>query len=544
MSLRNVLLLFVIAATGATALVAVWVTNSYVADELTSQALAKLDGLSANARNRIQESNEHLADSVRLIASRTRLRVMLSEWQTSADPASEATILRILDDARDSVDQLLGIAIYGLDGDLVVTTGAAPVRREAFEIDDVALDLRREQGALLLDAWTPLWLEGERVGALATVWDGSYITNLTSDYAGLGESGEWLFAVRGDNGDAVFAVPLKYDPDAALRRVVPRDRVDVPITQALLGNEILMVDAPDYREVPVFAATRYIPAQNWGLVVKIDSSEVLEVVDRASAFLLALGGVLIAVSGLGGFLIAQAIARPVERLTGLTREIRDGDLTVRAPEEGWTEARELSQSFNAMADEMQSLMDNLNHHVRERTQELQAAHDELKRLAITDALTGLHNRRHLTDKLLEEVAVAGRYKVGLSVILLDLDHFKKVNDTYGHEAGDCVLRAVATCLRAAVRGTDTVGRFGGEEFCLILSHTELPDAMLLAERVRKAIANLESATPAGPLSVTCSLGLAAYREGLETPDAILAAADEALYAAKHGGRNQWIAAES
>lgn len=120
---------------------------------------------------------------------------------------------------------------------------------------------------------------------------------MVNDHSGLGTTGEWLFAVRDENGDALFAVPLKYDRKAAFNRKVSKERFDVPITQALLGNEIIMDMAPDYLEKPVLASTRYIPSVDWGLVAKINESEISSIVSNTYHLHLKLG-VLILLSAL------------------------------------------------------------------------------------------------------------------------------------------------------------------------------------------------------------------------------------------------------
>ena len=161
--------------------------------------------------------------------------------------------------------------------------------------------------------------------------------------------------------------------------------------------------------------------------------------------------------------------------------------------------------------------------------------EDTRRLATTDALTGLANRRRTTERLQEEMRRAARHGVPLSVLLCDIDRFKSVNDTYGHNAGDEVLRAVATALGCTLREVDMVGRWGGEEFLTILPDTGLAGAAVAAERVRAAIEALP-AFEDGPASVTTSVGVAAYVRGIGL-EAFVERADKALYEAKESGRN-------
>jgi diguanylate cyclase (GGDEF)-like protein len=164
--------------------------------------------------------------------------------------------------------------------------------------------------------------------------------------------------------------------------------------------------------------------------------------------------------------------------------------------------------------------------------------EELRVQSVTDGLTGLFNRRHLFTLAEREFQRARRFGRSLSAIMLDIDHFKKVNDTHGHAAGDQVITDVARRLRAAVRNIDIVGRYGGEEFVLVLPETELAGAGLLAERLRKSIAAAPVKTLAGPLPVTVSMGVATSAANVGDINALINNADTALYAAKQAGRNR------
>ena len=167
---------------------------------------------------------------------------------------------------------------------------------------------------------------------------------------------------------------------------------------------------------------------------------------------------------------------------------------------------------------------------------------ELAAQARTDALTGLANRRHATETLVVEIERARRYNRPLGIVLFDLDHFKHVNDEYGHEAGDAVLRTFGDVLRASARGTDVVARWGGEEFLAILHEATLEATIAFAERVRTALA---ATTPLAPFAegeaqtVTVSAGVTTLSEAdAADADALVRRADEALYAAKGSGRDR------
>ena len=157
-----------------------------------------------------------------------------------------------------------------------------------------------------------------------------------------------------------------------------------------------------------------------------------------------------------------------------------------------------------------------------------------------DALTGLYNRRYLDERLAAEVSYAHRHKEMLGFLMFDLDHFKSVNDTYGHPVGDAVLQAVGTRLLALVRAEDVVARYGGEEIALLVRGVASEGLVTLAERVRRAVSELLVAFDGGSVKVTVSVGVANLGECDEhaTGDLLVALADERLYRAKAGGRNR------
>jgi len=160
--------------------------------------------------------------------------------------------------------------------------------------------------------------------------------------------------------------------------------------------------------------------------------------------------------------------------------------------------------------------------------------EAMERLALTDHLTEIANRRQLDEVVLQEISQVQRYEQALSGIMFDLDHFKQVNDTYGHDIGDYVLKEVVRTARPLLRPADLIGRWGGEEFFIIARHTNIANARILAERLRQAIAAHEFKWIG---SITASFGVAEYYAG-EKVDDWLKRTDTALYQAKHEGRNK------
>ena len=163
---------------------------------------------------------------------------------------------------------------------------------------------------------------------------------------------------------------------------------------------------------------------------------------------------------------------------------------------------------------------------------------ELEKLAATDYLTGLHNRRYFMQRGMDEFKRAIRNNHPLALLMLDIDEFKKVNDTYGHEVGDTTLHQFGVTLKAVLREIDILGRLGGEEFAVLLPNTSLEDAFVLAERIRQTIANTTFEELREALSITTSIGVTALYKNMTGIDDMLRNADTAMYQAKNGGRNR------
>jgi diguanylate cyclase (GGDEF)-like protein len=166
--------------------------------------------------------------------------------------------------------------------------------------------------------------------------------------------------------------------------------------------------------------------------------------------------------------------------------------------------------------------------------------EQLRVLSITDPLTGLHNRRYITQRIMEEFHESKRYGRDLSIMIIDIDNFKSINDTYGHPAGDEVLRQLAGILEGERRKSDVVGRYGGEEFVIIMPHTKKQEAAVMAERLRKKIKAYAFNTGSEKSSLTISIGVSSLTENIYDMDDLLKIADKALYQAKGQGKNKVV----
>jgi diguanylate cyclase (GGDEF)-like protein len=170
--------------------------------------------------------------------------------------------------------------------------------------------------------------------------------------------------------------------------------------------------------------------------------------------------------------------------------------------------------------------------------ELEQKNEELERLAVTDSLTGMYNHKYIIDRLSQEVAKAKRYQIELSIVMFDIDHFKNINDTYGHQVGDDVLFKVTSTIKSRIRETDIAGRFGEEEFLVILPNINLDNSCIVAEKIRACIQDLK--WKHDKLQVTISGGVAGFSG--ENMTELIKKADINLYKAKEGGRNNIVCA--
>jgi diguanylate cyclase (GGDEF)-like protein len=240
------------------------------------------------------------------------------------------------------------------------------------------------------------------------------------------------------------------------------------------------------------------------------------------------------------FRVTAAVLRPIEVLSDGARRIAQGHFEHEVPEPATRdEIGLLARTMNDMLRRLrrqQTEIEAVNHDLRERNAELQQAKETFEQLSITDGLTKLHNHRFFQDHLTREILRVGRSSEPLSMLLVDLDDFKQLNDRLGHAAGDELLAGIARILNQSVRATDLLARYGGEEFVVLLPDTEVEGAYRLAEKIRTAVAEASFILDDSlrPVRVTVSIGVAQFAGNRK---AFFKAADRALYRAKDHGRN-------
>ncbi|HWV18815.1 MAG TPA: diguanylate cyclase [Rhodocyclaceae bacterium] len=341
----------------------------------------------------------------------------------------------------------------------------------------------------------------------------------------LGERGQVLVRV----GDST-PQPLELGELETVQEKSDRIVLVVPVV-----GTVLPVD--DIYSAPAPAARTSSRASGY-VVLDLSRQRLVEV--RNTQMLIgldiALGGLL-----LGVWLalrMARGITRPLIHIIDVVERIGRGELGARVIPDEVRTLQSLGHNINAMAERVTLAHGELQQKVAQATEELRKRKEEAEMLARMDVLTGIPNRRAFMQTAEQEVLRAQRYGNPLTVAVLDLDHFKTINDTYGHATGDHVLINRASLLEASVREVDSVGRLGGEEFAILMPGTPLSEAIQAIERIRQAFEQNPISDGEQLIRATASFGVAEYPGADPTVDALLAKADGALYLAKARGRNR------
>lgn len=380
--------------------------NNVTANSITTQALNHLESVASIQHARTHMVLEKYSERLALVASDTQLRTSMYNYINENNSVDQELMNRILVDTQSAITGFQNIAVLNLDGEVVASSddewiGTNHVDEEYFirglaesSVDMLFLD---DNGNLKVHFSGPMILEDELIGVVVIEASTRSIMSMVTDYSGLGETGETLIAMRDENGDALFITPLRFDPDAALTRSVSKEDLELPITQALLGNEQLYSDTIDYRGKPVLSATRYIDDVDWGLVVKIDKAEAFSpiVALRNSTLITILVSIFAII--LVSIFISRRLTRPLVDLTRTAAEIGAGDLSKRVALTTKDEIGDLARTFDEMAEKLAGAHAGLEQQVKERTAELEMEITERKR-----AEGELKKHRDHLEELVEE----------------------------------------------------------------------------------------------------------------------------------------------
>jgi diguanylate cyclase (GGDEF)-like protein len=299
--------------------------------------------------------------------------------------------------------------------------------------------------------------------------------------------------------------------------------------EALRGDSAIVTFVNGLGEQAV-GTLRTVPGRSWVTLAEISQARAFAQARRLrNTTALILLAVILGVGWIA-YRLGLLIVRPLDRLAVGAEAVAAGNLAVDLPVVGSGEVAYLTEVFNDMVKRLREGREQLS----AANASLQQKNEELERLSVTDQLTGLYNRRRMLEVLENEVHRSRRLEHRFSVLMMDVDHFKKFNDSFGHQAGDRVLAGLAEVLRETTREIDTPARYGGEEFLVVLPEAGVDAAVEVAERIRTTL----SARIFEGRRVTLSVGVAEFPTHGDDGERLVAAADDALYRAKEEGRNR------
>lgn len=533
-SVRSKIVIFAILATLVPSLGLGLMSYRYNQDVINEKIAHELRSLTSNARREFDLWIKERELDVRALATSTVLidgldAIVRKQSKTSVTPALEL----YLHSVQSRLPALLELTLVDPGGHIIASSAAAaaPVRLpevwpERAITEGVILAQSHwnalRSAPIITSAMPVLSVNNEILGALVAVLDLRTLQPLLKANANLPPGEVVLLDAKGRLliGTLPATNHARPLPASILQRLHTQPGVPFEFQSINQNTVIGVADTPEEQSVTIIAQKdRRDVYASWHAL--------------RNQLLLMVGGLSLLV-GLLAYQIGRSIVRPLQRLTNAAEHIADGSLVVQLPAARDDEIGRLTRVFNLMTDSLRRG----RAEVEATSQTLQQQNQLLERLSTTDSLTGLHNRRKLADILTDQLARYQRNHRSFSLLMLDIDHFKVLNDNHGHLVGDEVLIEVAHILAQDSRSVDFVARYGGEEFVIVLTETNTEAALDTAERIRVKVENAGYGMVEKRISVTVSIGVAECREGDVTGEAVIARADLALYRAKNAGRNR------
>lgn len=479
-------------------------------------------------QRRINLELRRLEDITRLVASRTQMRLSLAAHARDGDPKHLELITRIIADALGSLPELRGIWIRDPAGRTLTQVARNDTPANTLELSAIPLAapepiLWRRLETRKPEIWLngPLVLDTAVIGSVHLLVRMENIQALLEDFDNQSPGGETVLLLQGESGET-FAwsarsgvLNLETAPPGPLNDLLRE------LARGAASNS-----APDTHDIAthesIIHTTRALTLNGAHLVIHTNQSRIIESARRQRDLLVYVTLSLILLALGAAVMLAHLIANPIHELMDGMGRLSRGDYHARIREHGWGELWRLTLAFNETAASLQRAIQ-----ARLRSER------ELVTLANTDTLTGLNNRRRFMELLTQHVAQVRDGANAGALLYLDLDGFKPINDQYGHDVGDAVLRIVAERLQRMVREQDHLGRLGGDEFAVVLNRLE---AGFESEAVSKRIGELLSqpmTIQGRQLRIGCSLGLVVITPDSD-PSRLLKDADTAMYRAKAG----------
>lgn len=349
--------------------------------QIIQTTLEKLDSIAQIQINRLTDVLTRKHDIIALFATKLSIRRSMRDYNNHPTPALQKYMDDNLADAKSGSSSFLKVYLVNPSGIVVSSTDQTIKGKDISSEDYFKVGIKQEDISILkkdIDGSTtqylvsPLLLDGAIHGVVVVVTDAQDIIGLANDYTGLGKTGETLLAKDDGRGNALFLTPIRFDKHAGLTRVVAKEREDITSVHAIRGEESRFDTLVDYRNIPVFSASRYIPSVGWGIIVKIDQQETLAPINKLELLFLCIilgTGLVITLLTVS---ISYSITGPIRVLSEGTKIITEGDLGYRINVQDTTEVGTLAKLFNIMAGKLQQSYQNLEQKVMDRTSELQS----------------------------------------------------------------------------------------------------------------------------------------------------------------------------
>jgi diguanylate cyclase (GGDEF)-like protein len=397
----------------------------------------------------------------------------------------------------------------------------------------------------VLSISAPIVLNNQSAGVLVINFDvDKELFKITTDHTGLGQTGEFYLV----NKDGYMISPSRFIDDVILKQKVDLTHIQEAedIGYQDISLEDVIVVNKNYRGVNSLIMHIHIPNMGWCLVAEIGTKEAFSPITQLTNTLLLIFAIFLFIAMFISIFISRSITRPLRRLHEGTEEITKGNLNFKVGTPSPDEVGQLSRAFDEMTtnlkksrEELEEYSKDLEKKVEERTRDLEIdlnkrrkVEEKLKKLARFDSLTGCYNRRYGLELLDRQIKLSHRSKSPLLLAFLDIDKFKPINDTFGHDEGDMVLKEVANLFKSTLREIDIICRMGGDEFLLVFPDNSLKDVSQIKERLNNNLIELNQ-TLKKPYKIDLSIGLSEYDPDKPlSMDELIRIADQKMYEEK------------
>jgi diguanylate cyclase (GGDEF)-like protein len=528
-SIRNRILFFAVLATLIPSLLTTWIAYNHIRRSLNGKITEEMQSASTQSARELGLWLKERLYELRVFASSYEVTENLEQRPRSGGARNPAVrrLTDYLNSVRERFADFVELMVVDPQGNVVATSARQlrPIEMPRGWTDEVLSDNAalgdpyRDPGlgAALLVVAVPVHVpSGRFLGALTAKLNLSSMDQILRRYAPSDSGRVYLVS---NEGEIVTG-----------RATGSGSRLTTASMQRLSARDGGLANYRGYDGERVVGSMHSEPLLRWAVVAEAPASLAFRQVTQLRDTMLLLVVALLIGVGLIAYFLGLFIVRPLQRLATGAAKVAAGNLDVDLPVLSGGEVGYLTQVFNNMVVRLREGREALD----AANETLRRKNEELERLSVTDGLTGLFNRRRLMEAVADEARRSQRLKHTFALLMVDVDHFKKYNDSFGHLAGDGVLSRVAALLREATREVDHVARYGGEEFLVMLPETGMPEALEIAERIRALIA--DEVFPGR--RTTVSIGVAEFPLHGDSPEQVIAAADEALYEAKREGRNK------